>query len=186
MVDKSKYRAKALIKLASLSDQARAWYLQKMVQQVTVLPEWRNAQVVALTLAQADELPTELLIQTALLQGKTVLLPKVQLNYQMDFIPVDIETKYARHKFGMLEPIGQPFTELDKIDFVLVPGLAFSEDGQRLGFGGGYYDRWLPKVTAPKVAVTLAENYYPQAQWPVESTDYRLDQIIVLDGYHEK
>lgn len=185
MIDKSNSRAQALSHLAELSDQQRVWYLQKLVQQVTALTEWQNAKVVALTMAQDEELPTELLIQTALLQGKKVLLPKVRPNHKMDFIQVDEKTDYARHKFGMLEPIGEPFVNLDEIDFVLVPGLAFAEDGQRLGFGGGYYDRWLPKVNAPKVGVTLAANYFKRAQWQVEQTDYALDKIIVLDGYHE-
>ncbi|SUP52781.1 5-formyltetrahydrofolate cyclo-ligase [Weissella viridescens] len=76
MIDKSNSRSQALSHLAELSDQQRVWYLQKLVQQVTALTEWQNAKVVALTMAQDEELPTELLIQTALLQGKKYFYQK--------------------------------------------------------------------------------------------------------------
>jgi 5-formyltetrahydrofolate cyclo-ligase len=64
---------------------------------------------------------------------------------------------------------------------VLVPGIAFTQNGHRVGFGGGYYDRWLPQVTATKIAVSITANVFSQPIWPLETTDQMVDQVIVID-----
>ncbi|MBU7544276.1 5-formyltetrahydrofolate cyclo-ligase [Weissella cibaria] len=179
-MEKAAVRQQALANLAALSDAQRGWLMQAVVAQVTALPAWQSAKTVALTLSQDDEIPTQLLIQTAMLQGKRVVLPRVQPGRQMTFIVVTPATTYERHRFGMLEPVGDEIVAPTEIDFVVVPGLAFSEAGDRIGFGGGYYDRWLPQTTARTVALALAENVYPQPSWPLEPTDQQVDQVLIF------
>ena len=181
MTTKLVIREQALANLAGMTEMMQTYLMQNMVKKVTALPTWEQAQVVALTMSQDDELSTELLIQIALLQNKTVVLPRVLPKRQMEFTTIDQDTVYDRHKFGMLEPIGGRIVSPDEIDFVLVPGLAFTPNGDRIGFGGGYYDRWLPNTTATKVATTITKNLYEQPTWSIESTDQRVDQVIVLD-----
>ncbi|WP_270321426.1 5-formyltetrahydrofolate cyclo-ligase [Weissella confusa] len=186
MIDKNKAREVAKDNLAKLSDMQRVTMMQQMTRAVTALPAWQDASSVALTLSQDVELPTQLLIQTALLQGKTVYLPKVAPQRQLTFIQIDESTEYERHRFGMLEPIGEPFGDVSTIDFILVPGLAFSAAGDRLGFGGGYYDRWLPKTTGAKIGVTIPDNYVPTPTWTIEKTDQQVDEVIVLPPAKEE
>ena len=181
MTTKLVIREQALANLAGMTEMMQTYLMQNMVKKVTALPTWEQAQVVALTMSQDNELSTELLIQIALLQNKTVVLPRVLPKRQMEFTTIDQDTVYDRHKFGMLEPIGGRIVSPDEIDFVLVPGLAFTPNGDRIGFGGGYYDRWLPNTTATKVATTITKNLYEQPTWSIESTDQRVDQVIVLD-----
>lgn len=181
MTTKLVIREQALANLAGMTEMMQTYLMQNMVKKVTALPTWEQAQVVALTMSQDDELSTELLIQIALLQNKTVVLPRVLPKRQMEFTTIDQDTVYARHKFGMLEPVGGRIVSPDEIDFVLVPGLAFTPNGDRIGFGGGYYDRWLPNTTATKVATTITKNLYEQPTWSIEETDQRVDQVIVLD-----
>ena len=181
MTTKLVIRELALANLAGMTEMMQTYLMQNMVKRVTALPTWEQAQVVALTMSQDDELSTELLIQIALLQNKTVVLPRVLPKRQMEFTTIDQDTVYARHKFGMLEPVGGRIVSPDEIDFVLVPGLAFTPNGDRIGFGGGYYDRWLPNTTATKVATTITKNLYEQPTWSIEETDQRVDQVIVLD-----
>ncbi|MDA5457914.1 5-formyltetrahydrofolate cyclo-ligase [Weissella confusa] len=180
MMDKNEAREIAKSNLAKLSDMQRATLMQQITSTVTALPAWQEASSVALTLSQDVELPTQLLIQTALLQGKKVYLPKVAPQRQLEFIQIDESTKYERHRFGMLEPIGEPLGDVTTLDFILVPGLAFSAAGDRLGFGGGYYDRWLPKTTGAKIAVTIPDNYVTTPNWEIEKTDQQVDKVIVL------
>lgn len=180
-MDKKTARAQALVNLQNLTDEQRARAMQLLVKQVTQLTAWQKAKTVALTLGQGAEIPTDLLVQTALLQGKVVTLPRVLPKRQMEFVGINQATNYHRHQFGMLEPVDGPLVEAAEIDFVLVPGLAYTKAGDRLGFGGGYYDRWLPQTKATKVAVTLAANYQVQAHWPKEATDVQVDQILVID-----
>ena len=181
MTTKLVIREQALANLAGMTEMMQTYLMQNMVKKVTALPTWEQAQVVALTMSQDDELSTELLIQIALLQNKTVVLPRVLPKRQMEFTTIDQDTVYDRHKFGMLEPVGGRIVSPDEIDFVLVPGLAFTSNGDRIGFGGGYYDRWLPNTTATKVATTITKNLYEQPTWSIEATDQRVDQVIVLD-----
>lgn len=181
MTTKLVIREQALANLAGMTEMMQTYLMQNMVKKVTALPTWEQAQVVALTMSQDDELSTELLIQIALLQNKTVVLPRVLPKRQMEFTTIDQDTVYDRHKFGMLEPVGGRIVSPDEIDFVLVPGLAFTPNGDRIGFGGGYYDRWLPNTTATKVATTITKNLYEQPTWSIEATDQRVDQVIVLD-----
>ncbi|MDR3189862.1 MAG: 5-formyltetrahydrofolate cyclo-ligase [Lactobacillaceae bacterium] len=155
--------------------------MQKMVREVTALPVWQQAKVIGLSMAQPDELPTQLLIQTALLQDKRVGLPRVAANRQMDFIEIDTTTEYVQHRFGMLEPLGTKIIAPAEFDLMVVPGLGFATDGQRLGFGGGYYDRYLPQTATMKIGVTIKTNFVASGTWLIEPTDIAMDTVIVLD-----
>jgi 5-formyltetrahydrofolate cyclo-ligase len=166
--------------LARLSDEQRSALMVDLARVVTNLPEWRVAKSVALTMAQPTELPTQLLIQTALQQGKAVYLPRVLPKHQMQFVQITAETEYEKHPFGMLEPISGDAILPSAIDFMLVPGLAFAADGQRLGFGGGYYDRYLPAVTGVTVGVTLPTHYLDVGDWPVEPTDVPVSRVLTI------
>jgi 5-formyltetrahydrofolate cyclo-ligase len=177
---KADIRAAAKRQLAGLSDAESAQIMQSILVAVTDLPAWRKAKVVALTLAQGPELPTQLLIQVALQTGKTVVLPRVLPNRAMHFIRIDENTSYTRHKFGMLEPVDGQEIPPAEIDFVLVPGLVFDLDGNRLGFGGGYYDRWLPKTKAYKVGVVLDKVLQAGYSWPIEQFDVPVDQVVEI------
>jgi len=65
--------------------------------------------------------------------------------------------RLVRHKFGMLEPDASlPVIEPRELELVLVPGVAFDPRGYRLGFGAGFYDRFLPSVTAIKVGIVYS------------------------------
>jgi 5-formyltetrahydrofolate cyclo-ligase len=90
-------------------------------------------------------------------------------------------TRLHRHHFGMLEPDpGLPEVRPCELDVVLVPGVAYDRDGTRLGFGGGYYDRFLPTTPALRVGITygtcLAERL------PCQEHDQRMDWIATPDG----
>ncbi len=79
-------------------------------------------------------------------------------------------------KYGIQEPDGVEFTDFDKIDLVIVPGIAFDKNNNRLGRGKAYYDGLLPKLNAYKIAVCfdfqLIENI------PAEKHDVKMDEII--------
>ena len=79
--------------------------------------------------------------------------------------------------YGILEPTGEPFTQYENIDFALIPGMAFDADGNRLGRGKGYYDRFLPLMTrARKVGICFPFQFLPHI--PTEPTDMPMDEVI--------
>lgn len=186
MIDKGTLRLQFRENLAALSDNQRAFMMQEITKLVTAHPRWQAAHTVAMTLSQDEELPTQLLIQTALIQGKRVVLPKVAPKRQMDFYQVTETTEYAKHKFGMLEPVNAPVVLPEDIDLVIVPGLGYDKENQRIGFGGGYYDRYLPRTTGYKLALAIETNVVAAGTWAVEATDIAVDEVIVIRGHREQ
>lgn len=180
MLDKRILRRQALENLRQLTTKQRAALMLQLPKAVARLEKWKLSQVVALPVSQAFEIPTNLLIQIALQQHKTVVVPRVKTKTMMEFIAITPETIYSKSKFGILEPVEGTVIAPNAIDFFVVPGLFFSADGQRIGFGGGYYDRYLERSLGYRLGVTIELNWKLKADWDVEVTDQGMDQVIKL------
>jgi 5-formyltetrahydrofolate cyclo-ligase len=89
--------------------------------------------------------------------------------------------RLVRHKFGMLEPDPSlPVVRPDELDLVLTPGLAYDRRGYRLGFGGGFYDRFLPHVAANKIGIVFASLIVEHI--PNDHFDQRVDVLASESG----
>jgi 5-formyltetrahydrofolate cyclo-ligase len=78
--------------------------------------------------------------------------------------------------YGILEPTGPLFTDYDSIDLAVVPGVAFTRDGVRLGRGKGYYDRLLPRIKSPKVGICFPFQILESI--PTEPFDVKMDEVV--------
>lgn len=180
-MDKAAIRTRSQQLLKQQTDGQRGQLMSRLVQQVTQLPAWQVSQTVALFMAQPFEIPTQLLVQIALQQGKTVTVPKVYPKRVMRLEQINTTTQYERSQFGVLEPVDTKAIAPEKIDFWVVPGLAFSTDLQRVGFGAGYYDRVLSQTAGYKLGITIRSNYYVSASWPIDTFDVAMDAVLVVD-----
>ena len=107
--------------------------------------------------------------------------PRCKAGHRMDFHRVtDTTTQLAPAALGILAPAADlPVIPPHELDIVVVPGLAFTEAGARLGYGGGYYDRFLPLCTHAKIlAAAFAEQILPQV--PTDEHDVTIPHIIHL------
>jgi len=141
------------------------------------LPAFRTARVLMAYVACRNEVETEKLIRDALLEGKRVVLPVTDVRRKM--ICARLISRYPEDlvagPFGIPEPAAFcPLVAREELDLVLVPGVAYDIKGYRLGYGGGYYDRFLPGLRPNAVTVGLAYDFqvvstvYPEAHdWPV-------------------
>ena len=96
--------------------------------------------------ALPDEVPTQALLDLLVKQGKTVILPRVISDTDMELRRYTGRHDLQLGAYGILEPTGELFTVYDTIDVAIVPGMAFDAEGYRLGRGKGYYDRFLAHV----------------------------------------
>jgi 5-formyltetrahydrofolate cyclo-ligase len=141
--------------------------------QVAELPEYRSAGTVMAYSSIRSEPETDGLFARLDRDGKVLVLPRL--------VGADIEpafvgdgTKVAT--WGIREPQG-PAVDPSEIDLIIVPGVAFTADGFRLGHGKAYYDRFLPRTNAFTVGACFSEQMVDVL--PIEPHDVRLDRIIV-------
>ncbi|MDU8925222.1 5-formyltetrahydrofolate cyclo-ligase [Pasteurellaceae bacterium LIM206] len=144
----------------------------------------RRAQHIALYLSFDGEISTELLIETLWRQGKQVYLPVLHpfcAGYLL-FLRYQPDTVMKMNKFGIAEPAlaVRNLLPLERLDIIFTPLVAFDKQGNRLGMGGGFYDRtlyhWQEKSFIP---VGLAHRCQQLEQLPVESWDMPLFDILV-------
>lgn len=153
-----------------------------LIEKLTALPQWRTASTIATTISGPFEVATGGVIAAAQAAGKQILLPRVMPKRQMAFMPYTGMDALIRSKFGLLEPAFSATLKNNAPDLVVVPGLAFAADThKRLGFGGGYYDRFLSTYAGATMALALPVQDVPTAFWPTEDFDIALQTIITCD-----
>lgn len=139
---------------------------------VSELTDYRNAKAVMAFVGMNSEPDTDALFAMVKADGKRLLLPRVE---DRQLVVCDGGASFATSNFGVQEPTG-PALPLDVVEFVIVPGLAFTKSGDRLGYGGGFYDGFLPRVQAPNAGVCFHEQIVDEL--PVHERDYRVQRVV--------
>jgi 5-formyltetrahydrofolate cyclo-ligase len=155
----------------------------RICEHLAAWPIFRPAQSVAAYMAFGNEISLMPLMKQ--FNGKRWAIPRtlVKPEPRLVFHPYD-PTRLVQHRFGMLEPDASlPVVEPHELDLVLVPGVAFDRGGHRLGFGGGFYDRFLPQVTATKVGIIYTALIVEQV--PHEPFDQSVDFLACETGLVE-
>ena len=156
-----------------------------ITQQALALIEERNAQHIALYLSFDGEISTDKLIKILWAQGKQVYLPVLHPfnpNHLL-FLRYLPDTPMLKNKFGIWEPKFnvQNVLPLDELDILFTPLVAFDKQGNRLGMGGGFYDRTLQNwQNSSFIPVGLAHQCQQVEQLPTEAWDVPLHKILVV------
>ena len=138
-----------------------------------------HAQTLLLYSALPDEVPTQILINELAAQGKTVLLPHVVSDTEMELRRYSGPADLQQGAFGILEPTGELFTDYNTIDVAIIPGMAFDVKGHRLGRGKGYYDRFLDKLSPSTYKIGLCFSWQLVDHVPTDEHDIPMDEVIV-------
>lgn len=144
----------------------------KIVDKLLSLGVYKKAKVIALYKSMKDEVDTSYLISEAL-KEKIVLLPRI-IDNKIVFIAVNNDTKYIRSNFDVLEPIGEVYKGI--IDLIIVPGVSFDQELNRLGYGKGYYDKYLGNKNIYKVGICFDKQIANKI--PIDNHDIKMDIII--------
>lgn len=148
------------------------------------LPEYRHSFRIAATVPFRGEIDSTPILEGILKAGKKLYLPRVPSDRScMTFHELLALKDLSPGSFGIPEPPpGRPLPP-DELDFVLVPGLAFSEAGHRLGFGAGYYDRLIPELRPGTPAVGLCYSFQVLPEVPVDTHDVPVKALLTEKGY---
>lgn len=141
--------------------------------------DFQNTPTIGITLSMNDEIPTFPIINKCWDLGKEVYIPKTFSDYSMHFVKYTKDTELTESNFGVREPKDYENFQMDPPDLMIVPGLAFSKNKDRLGFGAGYYDRYLAKYPTKTIALALSRQFYKETPWPIYVLDKPVDKIIV-------
>lgn len=156
-------------------------------EKVKLAEEYRTAQVIAMYKSLPSEVDTTELIKYSLDIGKMVALPKIE-DDEINFYKIDSLNKaFVKSEFGVEEPISNVKNYINKkeIDLVIVPGLCFDRENNRLGFGKGFYDKFLAGVKAKTFGICFEEQILSDGVLPIEKYDIKMKKIITDKNIYE-
>lgn len=181
MINKTELRKELLSKRLKLD---QTMVIEKSVLIVDRLlrhSEYLKAKTIMAYIPIKNEVNIKRLIEQAWKDQKQILLPKVDpVNKRMEVYPVVHWNELELGNFQIPEPkIGviPPFPIAD-IDVVLIPGVSFDQDGFRLGYGGGYYDRFFDRFDVLPYRIGIAFDMQIVDKLPVEQHDYPVNEVI--------
>jgi 5-formyltetrahydrofolate cyclo-ligase len=189
---RSLHERKAVLRALVIADRdalpppLRAEFSRSIVDLLTTMPSYRDAKSVLLTSSFGSEVETGELIEKTLGLGKTLLLPLVNKEARMLelFEVTDPRSQLARGTYGIAEPRVDKCRRAayDEVDWVLVPGVVFADNGYRVGYGGGYYDRLLPLLPSRAPRVSAAFQLQRRGEVPHGVHDQKVEMIVTETG----
>lgn len=147
------------------------------------LPNWKEAKTIGLTVSRGREVNTSPIIERAWTENKHVVVPKCDPNTNsMEFREIHSFQQLEEVYFGLKEPVVSKTRIVTKneIDLIIVPGICYDKEGYRIGYGGGYYDRYLTNYN--KDTLSLAFSFQIIDMVPRENHDIPVNRIITEYG----
>ena len=182
MVSRKDLRKEMLGRRNQLTPQEITEKSLEAVERIAVLPAFQNAKAIMLYSHIRSELSLDALLSHPASAGKRFVWPLCLPDFQMKAL---MPGGWKAGAFGILEPDPDSSLEIapEDLDLIICPGVAFDKDGSRLGMGGGYYDRFLPKC---KNAVILMAAFELQKadHIPVDAWDFPMDMIVTEEGIY--
>lgn len=179
-LSKKEYREEVLALRSQLDIHTKNQWDNIILDKLINSDYYKNSSVIFAFVSFRDEVDTHKFIKQALKDGKTICVPKVPSKKQgMETHIIKGFEDLKEGYFGILEPIdGCTKASPDDIDFILMPGVAFDLEGGRVGYGAGFYDKFLAKLNkdVPKIAIAYDFQLYEKV--PTDEFDIKIDGII--------
>lgn len=180
---KKRLREMVIAKLRKLTASEKQQIEQKMLHHLIHSKLWKDSQILGLTCSTGVEWDTFSIMKKAWKDGKVVAVPKTEPKKKtMNFYRIEGIEELQEGHYGLLEPIEDKGKHLSKkeLDLLLVPGIVFDYDGYRIGFGGGYYDRFLKDYKGK--TVSLVSRLQMVEAIPVEKHDLHVQYVVTEEG----
>lgn len=179
-MDKSSLRRSMITKRKNIDPSTRNEWDRQIYLQVISSEFYMHSNVIFTYVSYNGEVDTHKIIEKALNDKKTVCVPRVISKSEgMEAVPIKSFDDLVSGAYGILEPPKDALTiSPERIDMALVPGVAFSSGGSRLGYGGGFYDRYLPKFRQDACIAALAYSIQLIDAIPMEPQDIKVSMIF--------
>ncbi len=144
---------------------------------------WEQAKTIAITISRGKEIDTKLIIEKAWAERKDVVVPKCDSKTNtMVFRKITTFHQLEQVFFGLEEPIVNKTiaVEAEGIDLMIVPGICFDLEGYRIGYGGGYYDRYLTRYKGNTLSLAFSFQIFKKV--PREPHDLPVQGLITELG----
>ncbi|MGG7178868.1 5-formyltetrahydrofolate cyclo-ligase [Clostridium paraputrificum] len=141
---------------------------------------YKNSRNIFIYIGFGSEIDTAKYIEEFLLEGKEIFVPRTDMkNKVMEAVKINSLMELTESSYGILEPdIEVEAINKNDIDLVILPGVAFDKSGGRIGYGGGYYDKYLEGMNSDIVKLAITYDFQVLDEVPFEEHDIKADYII--------
>lgn len=178
-MEKKQLRIKLKETLSNLSKPGYEELSKQISHQLYRDEDWNQANIIGITISKFPEVDTYQIIRKAWELGKTIAVPKCYpKEKKMSFRIISDFSQLESVFYGLLEPIEKKTKHInpENIDLIIVPGLGYTKEGYRLGFGGGYYDRYLKDYSGKTISLAFQSQIIPA--FKTENFDIPVAKII--------
>ncbi len=175
--EKAWLRKTLLQRRASLPPKERKEKGEKIGDNFFSLPFYKKSKTIMFYLSLPTEVPTDEMIEKAFWEGKRITVPCIKEGNILPSLLTSLsQTEVGR--FGIREPKKKKFISPEELDLVVVPGCGFDLKGHRIGFGKGFYDRFLSELKESFPLVALAFEIQIVKEIPSDKWDVQMDYIV--------
>jgi len=178
-VEKQTLREKVLKERSLISEATWRGSSQKITEALQSTEFYKEAKVVHIYLSMNSrrEVATDFLLEELFNSRKRVVVPITDFKTgTLTHTEIDSSSELKANKWGVLEPVESEKFDISELDLIIIPMAAADRDGNRLGYGKGFYDRFLEKTEAKKVGLVFSTFLYDEI--PTEEFDKKLNVII--------
>ena len=178
--EKKDLRKIILNKRNSIDNNTKEEMDRELFNKLINLDLYKEAKNIFIYLSFGSEIDTKPIIDRALEEEKEVYIPKIyKINKEMKAIRLNSFEDLEENSMGILEPKDDSnFIDKENIDLIIVPGAVFDLEGNRIGYGGGYYDRFLSNIKDKRNKIVLAYDLQIVDNIEAEEHDIKVDYII--------
>lgn len=177
MITKKELRKELIEQRKNLSSDYRHTADNIIIHKIIESKAYQEAHIIFCFVSMEDEINTKPIIEHALSTGKCVAVPKCIEKGIMHAYQITSFDDLGNGKYGILEPKKHcQLIKASDIDFAIVPCLSCNSEGYRIGYGGGYYDRYLSNLSCETAVVCYCEMM--RENIPVEAFDVKIDILI--------
>ena len=179
-LEKQRLREERLAAREALSEQERSVLDDRITQKLLAISEYVEATTVLTYVSVSSEVSTRMFIESVLRDGKTVAVPRCLPGHCLEFVAITSLDQLIAAPFGLLEPPKElPALTEEQMDasICIVPALLVDAKGYRLGYGAGFYDRFLSTYSGKKICLAYQQNL-SRTMLPHTALDVAVDMVI--------